>query len=216
MLNQGSISVVNSTNVLNLSGSNISGIDTITSLGTLSIIGNSNISGNMTISGNEIVRGNMTVAGTILSNHATTAAININNTATAAQVATGYITSTSPAAVLITLPTGTLLGAALGAVRGSIFDLYIDNTLGASLVTVAIAAADGQLSAAAAASYAGVAGINAVVIPAAGGTVPAIPAILTGSVGLAGLLTVPAGATGLARFTLMFTSSTAYVFSRTA
>ena len=58
-------------------------------------------------------------------------AIDATATATAAQVATGYITSTSASATTITLPTGTLLGAALGAVRGTTLDLYIDNTAGA-------------------------------------------------------------------------------------
>ena len=120
-------------------------------------------------------------------NHPTTAAINATATATAAQVATGYITSTSAAATTITLPTGTLLGAALGATAGTTMDLYIDNTSGASTVTIAVAT-NGILSAAAAA----------------------------GSTANFGLLTVPSGVTGMARFTIMFTSATAYVFSRTA
>ena len=59
-------------------------------------------------------------------NHPSTAAINATATATAAEVATGYITSTSAAATTITLPTGTLLGAALGATRGTTLDLYVD------------------------------------------------------------------------------------------
>jgi hypothetical protein len=120
-------------------------------------------------------------------NHPATAAINSTATATAAQVATGYITSTSVAGTTITLPTGTLLGTALGAKQGTVFDLYIDNTAGASTVTIAVAV-NGILSAAAAA----------------------------GSTANFGLLTVPSGVTGLARFTLMFSSATAYVFSRTA
>ena len=66
-------------------------------------------------------------------------------------------------------------------------DLYIDNTSGASTVTIAVAT-NGILSAAAAA----------------------------GSTANFGLLTVPSGVTGMARFTIMFTSATAYVFSRTA
>jgi hypothetical protein len=113
-------------------------------------------------------------------------AINATATATAAQVASGYITSTSAAATTITLPTGTLLGAALGAVQGTVHDLYIDNTAGANTVTIAVAV-NGILSALAAAE--------------AGGS---------------GLLTVPAGVTGQARFTLMFSSATAYTFTRTA
>jgi hypothetical protein len=114
-------------------------------------------------------------------------AVNATATLTAAQVAIGYITSTSAAAVTMTLPTGTLLGAALGATQGTIFDLYIDNTAGANTVTVAVAV-NGILSAAAAA----------------------------GSGAGAGLLTVPSGVTGQACFRLMFSSATAYTFSRIA
>ncbi len=65
------------------------------------------------------------------------AAINTSATATAAQVKTGRITSTSVAGVTITLPTGTLLGAALEATGGTVFDLIVDNTAGASTVTIA-------------------------------------------------------------------------------
>jgi len=118
--------------------------------------------------------------------HPTTAAINATATATAAQVATGYITSTSAAATTITLPTGTLLGAAIGAVRGTVLELYVDNTAGANTVTMAVAT-NGILSSAAA-----------------------------DTPGSFGDLTIAAGATGLARFTIMFSSATAYVFSRTA
>ena len=114
-------------------------------------------------------------------------AINATATATAAQVATGYITSTSAAATTITLPTGTLLGAALGATQGTVLDLYVDNTAGANTVTIAVAT-NGILSAAAAA----------------------------GSAAGAGLLTVPSGVTGVGCFRIMFSSATAYVFSRIA
>jgi hypothetical protein len=119
-------------------------------------------------------------------NHPTTAAINATATATAAQVATGYITSTSAAATTITLPTGTLLGAAIGAARGTVLELYVDNTAGASTVTIAVAT-NGILSSAAA-----------------------------DTAGSFGDLTIASGATGLARFTIMFSSATAYVFTRTA
>jgi hypothetical protein len=119
-------------------------------------------------------------------NHPTTAAINATAVATAAQVATGYITSTSAAATTITLPTGTLLGAAISAVRGTVLELYVDNTAGASTVTIAVAT-NGILSSAAA-----------------------------DTAGSFGDLTIAAGATGLARFTIMFSSATAYVFTRTA
>ena len=117
----------------------------------------------------------------------TPAAINSTATATAAQVKSGYITSTSAAATTITLPTGTLLGTALGAVQGTIFDLTIDNTAGANTVTIAVAV-NGIISAAATA----------------------------GSAAGAGLLTVPSGVTGQGVFRLMFSSATAYTFSRIA
>ena len=116
----------------------------------------------------------------------TVAAINATATATAAEIATGYITSTSAAATTITLPTGTLLGAALGATQGTVFDLYIDNTGGANIVTVAVA-------------------VNGILSSGAADTP-----------GSFGDLTIAAGATGIARFTLMFASATAYVFTRTA
>jgi len=132
--------------------------------------------------------GNLTgnVAGSGSITHATSAAINATATATAAQVATGYITSTSAAATTITLPTGTLLGAALGAVRGTVFDLYVDNTAGANTVTMAVA-------------------VNGVLSTGA-----------TDTPGSFGDLTIASGATGIARFTLMFASATAYTFTRTA
>jgi len=152
------------------------------------------------LSANEplVVAGTATFSGAVTStaangkfnapvNTATPVAINATATATAAQVATGYITSTSAAATTITLPTGTLLGAAIGAVQGTTLELYIDNTAGANTVTIAVAV-NGILSAAAAA----------------------------GAGAGAGLLTVPSGVTGQAQFTLMFSSATAYTFSRTA
>jgi hypothetical protein len=119
-------------------------------------------------------------------NHPTTAAINATATATAAEVITGYITSTSAAATVITLPTGTLLGAALGATRGTVMDLYVDNTAGANTVTIAVA-------------------VNGILSSAAADTA-----------GSFGDLTIASGVTGLARFTIMFSSATAYVFTRTA
>ena len=89
----------------------------------------------------------------------------------------------------MTLPTGTLLGAALGAEQGDTFDLFIDNTASSSsgIVTIAVGA-NGILSAAA----------------------------VAGSSAGAGLLTVPVGVTGQACFRLMFSSATAYTFSRIA
>jgi len=126
--------------------------------------------------------------GFLVGHQPTTAnAINATGTATAAQVADGYITSTSAAATTITLPTGTLLGQALGATRGTSLDLWVDNTAGANTVTIAVAT-NGILSAAAAA----------------------------GSGAGAGLLTVPSGVTGIGCFRITFASATAYVFSRIA
>ena len=113
-------------------------------------------------------------------------AVNATGTATAAQVADGYITSTSAAATTITLPTGTALGAALNASQGTVLDLFIDNTAGANTVTVAV-------------------NTNAILSSAAADTA-----------GSFGDLTIAAGATGLARYTIMFSSATAYVFTRTA
>lgn len=115
------------------------------------------------------------------------AAINATATATAAQVATGYITSTSAAATAITLPTGTLLGTALGATAGTVFNLIVDNTAGANTVTMAVA-------------------VNGVLSDGA---------VTAGAVAF-GDLTIASGVTGIARFTLMFSSATAYAFSRTA
>jgi hypothetical protein len=113
-------------------------------------------------------------------------AVNATATATAAQVASGYITSTSASPTTITLPTGTDLGAAIGATQGTVLDLYIDNTAGSSTVTVAV-------------------NTNAVLSTAAVDTA-----------GSFGDLTIASGATGIGRFTLMFSSATAYTFTRTA
>ena len=129
----------------------------------------------------------ITLAANLLSpveKHSETAAINSTDTATAAQVATGYITSTSAAPTTITLPTGTLLGAELNAAQGTTLDLYIDNTAGSSTVTIAV---------------------NTDAILSSGAV---------SSAGTFGLLTVSSGVTGIAKFTLMFSSATHYVFSR--
>jgi len=126
------------------------------------------------------------LVGAVTISHITKAAVNSTGTATAAQVATGYITTTSAAVTTITLPTGTLLGAELGATQGTVFELSIDNTAGASTVTIAVA-------------------VNGIKSGAAVTTA-----------GSFGDVSVVAGPTGLARFTLMFSSPTAYVFTRTA
>ena len=77
----------------------------------------------------------------------------------------------------------------MSATQGTVLDLFIDNTAGASTVTIAVAT-NGVLS------------TGAVDAAAAAGTF--------------GDLTVASGATGLARFTIMFSSATAYAFTRTA
>lgn len=113
---------------------------------------------------------------------------NATATLTGAQIVSGFITCTSGAATSLTLPTGTDLGAAVSAVRGTVIKFYIDNTLGANNVTI-IANTDAIQSA-----------LSAAVANADG----------------FGKLVIPAGASGLAEFTIMFSSATTYVFSRTA
>ena len=124
----------------------------------------------------------------------TPVAVDATATLTAAEVAQGYISTTSAAAVTMTLPTGTLLGAALGATQGTIHELFIDNTAGADVVTVAVATNGVQSS-------------FDLEITAA--TASVTPAAITP-------LTIPSGVTGTARFTLVFSSATAYTFTRTA
>ena len=121
-----------------------------------------------------------------LSDHTTSAAINATAVATAAEVATGYITSTSAAATSITFPTGTLLGAELQATAGTVLDVVVDNTGGASTVTMVV-------------------GVNAIVSDAGTTTAASF-----------GDLTIAAGVTGMARYTLLFSSATAYTITRTA
>lgn len=118
--------------------------------------------------------------------HSSPQAINSTATATAAQVASGYITSTSGSATTITLPSGSLLGAQLNATQGTTFELYVDNTAGANTVTIAVAT-------------------NGIKSDAANTTAASF-----------GQLTVASGATGIGRFTIVFSSPTTYVFTRTA
>jgi hypothetical protein len=125
----------------------------------------------------------------LVQGHRLPATVTTGGTLTAAQVATGYIVSVhgAVAAMTLTLPTGTLLGAALGAEQGTTFELYVDNTLATGgIITMAVAS-------------------NGVLTDAANTTAASF-----------GQLTVATGATGLGRFTLMFSSSTAYAFTRTA
>lgn len=70
----------------------------------------------------------------------TTFAVNVTAGITAANLAKKFITSTSAAAVAMTLPTATLLATQLGAVKGTRFEFDIDNTTGANILTVTVAA----------------------------------------------------------------------------
>ena len=131
-------------------------------------------------------------------------AVNATAAITAANLQVGYITSTSAAVTTITLPicvtAGGVAGLAtvLGAVRGQQFSFMVDNVAGASAVTMAVAA-----GATNALSDAATVGASAVAF---------------------GKLTIAAGVTGLAQFTLMFNggdgvtpgSATGYCLSRTA
>lgn len=142
-------------------------------------------SGDYTFTGNNTFTGTNTFTAPSIAKRTPTA-VNATATLTAAQVATGYITSTSAAAVTMTLPTGTLLGAQLGAAQGTTFELFIDNTAGANTVTMAVA-------------------VNGIKSDAAATTAASF-----------GQLTIASGVTGQGRFTLMFSSATAYTFTRTA
>lgn len=124
------------------------------------------------------------------------APINATATATADQIATGYITTVSTSAVTITLPTGTLLGARLGAQRGTIFNCVFDNTGSSSsgIVTIAVGTNNIQST-------------MDLEITAASASVT--PATITP-------LTIPVGVTGMSRLTFLFSSPTACTFTRTA
>ncbi len=68
--------------------------------------------------------------------HPTTAAISGTATLTAAQVATGALVFSGGAGTQ-TMPTGTLMGAALNARQGTTFDFTVDNTAGSGTCTLA-------------------------------------------------------------------------------
>ncbi len=129
------------------------------------------------------VVGKIIMSNAVVEKHKT-AAVNSTATLTAKQVATGYITSTSAAAVTMTLPTGTDLGSELGAAQGTVHRLYIDNTAGSNTITLAVS----------------VNGILSQLAAAVGAS--------------AGLLTTVSGATGVSCYELVFSSATAFVFTR--
>lgn len=66
----------------------------------------------------------------------TLAAHDVTGTATAAEVVGGVITSTSAAAVSLTLPTVAQIVTATGATRGTVIDFAVDNGVGSNTVTV--------------------------------------------------------------------------------
>jgi hypothetical protein len=90
------------------------------------------------INGSTTSEGSAIFSQGILVEHANTAAVNSTATISAAELAKGYVTSTSAAATTITLPTATLLATQLGATKGTVFTFYVDNTAGANTVTVGV------------------------------------------------------------------------------
>lgn len=74
----------------------------------------------------------------IIRKHTTVAHNATLNPVPASSLLKGYITSTSAAAVTLTLDTATNLATGLGAVQGTVVDFYIDNSAGASTVTLAV------------------------------------------------------------------------------
>lgn len=69
----------------------------------------------------------------------TPTAKNVTASLTAAEMLSGYITSTSAAAVALTTPTATALAALIpGAGAGTNFDFIIDNSAGANTVTLTL------------------------------------------------------------------------------
>ena len=68
----------------------------------------------------------------------TAIAINATATMTAAQMFSGYITSTSASATVLTTPTATALATLIEATKGTNFTFYIDNIAGANNVTLSL------------------------------------------------------------------------------
>lgn len=82
--------------------------------------------------------GNLIIINDNIAQHRTEAAYDVTATATAADLVGGLITSTSAAAVALTLPTATNLGVAINANIGSSIDFIVDNVSGANTVTVTV------------------------------------------------------------------------------
>lgn len=113
-------------------------------------------------------------------------AVNATGTIAAAAVVKGLITSTSAAGVTATLDTAVAIAAAASAVQGTIIEFIVDNTAGASTVTVAV-----------------------------GAGIVAAKQVSTGDTANDVLLTVAASATvGIGIFRLVFLSATAATLFR--
>lgn len=162
----------------------------ITTTGSLSVT-NVTATGTLAVTGLATFAGGTLVSGNTIRTYTPTA-VNISATLTAAQLQAGYLTSTSAAGVTMTMPSGTSLGGSLGAVQGTTLDFYIDNTAGANTVTVAV-------------------GTNAVQsdwdLQVTAATASVTPAAITP-------LTTRSGVAGVSRYLIVFSSATAYVFSR--
>lgn len=100
---------------------------TVSGISTLNSISEYTVGGGITLSNNVIQKRSLT-------------ALNVTGTITAAMVNKGGITSTSAAPVTATLDTALAIGTQIGAVQGTSIDFIVDNTAGASTVTVAVAA----------------------------------------------------------------------------
>jgi hypothetical protein len=101
-------------------------------IGYNSIVNNSN----ETVIGNNSVNTTYIYGSNVINR--VPVAINATATATAAQFAQGYITSTSAAATTITTPTASALATRLNATQGTTCFITIDNTAGANTVTLAL------------------------------------------------------------------------------
>jgi hypothetical protein len=164
------------------------GTGTLWVAGAATFGGTVGVTGTLTASGSFINTGPVNQGATTLS-HPGLVAINSTASATAAQVASGYITSTSGAATTITLPSITAIAAALpGTIgQGVVFDLYIDNTAGANTVTIT---------------------------PDSSMTKSQVAQVATYGVPTFGLFTVASGVTGIGCFRLVFSSGTAACIAR--
>lgn len=80
----------------------------------------------------------ITLAKPVIQKAGTAKAVDVTGAITAAELAGGYITSTSAAAVSATLPTASLLATQLGAVAGTRFQFTVDNSSGANTVTIVV------------------------------------------------------------------------------